>query len=276
MLVPMIAAVALIPEKPCASRRALLAAVTQTPVALVAHATMMRPMAAIAEEAFEKVPQVQVLAWPGIEYMGAYTARLEDDFHIPDTGLPSTMLTQDHLFSAHCTAEPMIEFKQSMDALVDGAKEPAEWPFIRKRLDRFFSGGPGGIFSDRFFYLGVSAQYVFKIKYDDTAKSALVDADKLARQKPIEETMEALQQLRTELKTPEPNAVVVLGCATRARDGVGKWLSQVPAADVERVFGLLKTVRAADINRDGSLSEQELSTLDPADAEAWRARLALF
>jgi hypothetical protein len=45
---------------------------------------------------------------------------------------------------------------------------------------------------------------------------------------------------------------------------------------VERVFGLLKTVRAADINRDGSLSEQELSTLDPADAEAWRARLALF
>ena len=170
----------------------------------------------------------------------------------------------------------MIEFKQSMDALVDGAKEPAEWPFIRKRLGRFFSGGPGGIFSDRFFYLGVSAQYVFKIKYDDTAKSALVDADKLARQKPIEETMEALQQLRTELKTPEPNAIVVLGCATRARDGVGKWLSQLPAADVERVFGLLKTVLAADINRDGSLSEQETRAVD-ARPGRWRCGgVALF
>ena len=48
-------------------------------------------------------------------------------------------------------SEPMVELKQSMDALLDGAKEPAQWPFIRRRLDRFFSGGPGGIFSDRFF-----------------------------------------------------------------------------------------------------------------------------
>ena len=124
--------------------------------------------------------------------------------------------------------------------------------------------------------LNTYAQYIFKIRYADGAGQALVDADKLARQSAIEDMMEALQQLRTELKTPEPNAIVVLGCATRARDGVGKWLSQVPSADVERVLGLLRNVRAADVNRDGSLSEQEFLALDPADAAAWKARLALF
>ena len=109
-----------------------------------------------------------------------------------------------------------------------------------------------------FLYAGVSAQYVFKIRYADSGPS--VDADKLAWQDDIESTMEALQQLRTELKTVEPNAIVVVGCARRARDGVARWLARVPAADVERVSALLKSVRNADVNRDGQLSDAELAT----------------
>jgi len=170
--------------------------------------------------------------------------------------------------------EPIIEFKQLMDALVDGANEPSQWPYIRRRLDRFFSGGPGGIFSDRYFYTGVSAQYIFKIKYEGSGN--LVDADKLNRQETIAGTMEALQQMRMELKTPEPNAIVVLGCARRARDGVDSWLARVPSGDIERVGVLLKSVRAADANRDGQLSDDELATLAGADRETWKARLALF
>ena len=102
----------------------------------------------------------------------------------------------------------MIEFQQAMDALVDGSQDPTQYPFIKRRLDRFFWWAWRNL-SDRF-YAGVSAQYVFKIRYADSGPS--VDADKLAWQDDIESTMEALQQLRTELKTVEPNAIVVVGC----------------------------------------------------------------
>ena len=203
---------------------------------LVGAAALGSPKRAVAEATSTTV---QVAEYPGIEYM-----------------------------------EPMIELQQLMDALVDGAKDPAQWRFIRRRLDGFFSGGPGGIFSDRYFYTGVSAQYIFKIKYEGSG--SLVDADKLARQETVAGAMEALQQMRTELKTPEPNAIVVLGCARRARDGIGGWLARVPSTDVERVSVLLKSVRAADANRDGQLSDAEMATLAPADRETWKARLALF
>ena len=68
-----LATAALVPELPLASsRRALLTGAAQAP-ALLAHAIMVHPEPAIAAEAaFEKVPQVTVLSWPGVEYMGAY------------------------------------------------------------------------------------------------------------------------------------------------------------------------------------------------------------
>ena len=170
--------------------------------------------------------------------------------------------------------EPVVEFKQLLDGLVEGVRDEANWPFIRKRLDRFFSGGPGGIFSDRFFYLGAAAQYVFKIEYDGPGQA--VDADKLARQEPMLQTMEALQQLRAELKDTLPAPAVVRGCAARAQDGVARWLAQVPKADVEKVDALIRAVRAADTDRNGELSPSELDKLAPADQATWNARQALF
>ena len=195
--------------------------------------------ATAADVTVVRVSDVRVSEWPPIEYM-----------------------------------EPMVELKQLLDGLVDGVKDEANWPFIRRRLDKFFSGGPGGIFSDRYFYQGVSAQYVFKIKYESTGPS--VDADKLARQNGIISTMEALQQLRTELKDPLPAPAVVRGCAARAQDGLAQWLAQVPAADVERVGALIRAVRAADMDRNGELSPAELGTLQPADQLTWKARQDLF
>ena len=182
---------------------------------------------------------VQVLEWPGIEYL-----------------------------------EPVVELKQLLDGLVVGVQDQDQWPFIRRRLDKFFSGGPGGIFSDRFFYLGASAQYVFKIRYEGSG--AAVDADKLARQEPMLSTMEALQQLQRELRDTLPAPAVVRGCATRAQDGVARWLAQVPDDDVERVGALIRAVRTADVDRNGELSPAELSTLVPADQKTWLARQALF
>ena len=170
--------------------------------------------------------------------------------------------------------EPIVEFKQLLDALVDAVTIESNWPGIRGRLDKFFSGGPGGIFSDRFFYIGASAQYVFKIKYLGSGES--VDKDKLARQEPMVRTMEALQQLRTELKDPLPAPAVVRGCAKRAQENAAIWLGQVPAADVERVDALIRAVRAADKDRNGVLSPGELEALSPADQQTWKARQELF
>lgn len=169
--------------------------------------------------------------------------------------------------------EPIIEFKQLVDALVDAVTIESNWPGIRGRLDKFFSGGPGGIFSDRYFYIGASAQYIFRIKY---AEGESVDKDKLARQEPMVRTMEALQELRTELKDPLPAPAVIRGCAMRAQENLASWLRQVPPADVERVEALIRAVRAADKDRNGVLSPGELETLPPADQQTWKARQELF
>ena len=186
-----------------------------------------------------RTSNVRVRAWPAVEYM-----------------------------------EPVVELKQLLDGLVEGVKDEANWPFIRKRLDKFFSGGPGGIFSDRFFYIGASAQYVLKIEYEDSGPT--VEADKAARQEPVLSTMEALQELRAELKSTLPVAAVVRGCAARAQDGVFRWLAQVPATDVQHVDALIRAVRAADLDRNGELSPAELSTLPPDQQTTWKARQSLF
>jgi len=217
------------------SRRALL----RTSFAAVS-AAHLPAMAAAADVSVVRVNDaVRVNAWPSIEYM-----------------------------------EPIVELKQLMDGLVEGVADDKNWPIIRRRLDKFFSGGPGGIFSDRYFYIGVSAQYVFQIKYEGSGRA--VDADKLARQEPITQAMEELQKLRAELKDPLPAPAIVRGCATRARDGVDLWLRQVPAADVERVYALIRAVRSADVDRNGELSPAELATLPGADQQIWKARQNLF
>jgi len=222
------------PSRPGWSRRTLL----QTSSAAVS-AAHLPAVAAAADVTVSVNDAVWVNSWPSIEYM-----------------------------------EPIVELKQLMDGLVDGVADDKNWPFIRRRLDKFFSGGPGGIFSDRYFYIGVSAQHVFQIKYEGSGRA--VDADKLAKQEPITQAMEELQKLRTELKDPLPAPAIVRGCAARARDGVDRWLGQVPAADVERTYALIRAVRAADVDRNGELSPAELTTLPATDQQVWKARQNLF
>ena len=256
------------PSRPGWSRRTLL----QTSSAAVS-AAHLPAVAAAADVTVSVNDAVWVNSWPSIEYM-----------------------------------EPIVELKQLMDGLVDGVADDKNWPFIRRRLDKFFSGGPGGIFSDRYFYIGVSAQvytsrnsdlfsvsvcvphppslltsppcepsrgqYVFQIKYEGSGRA--VDADKLAKQEPITQAMEELQKLRTELKDPLLAPAIVRGCAARARDGVDRWLGQVPAADVERTYALIRAVRAADVDRNGELSPAELTTLPATDQQVWKARQNLF
>ena len=48
--------------------------------------------------------------------------------------------------------EPMYEFKLSVDALQSGVQDPQKWPFVLKRLEKFFKGA---ILSEKNFYFGV-------------------------------------------------------------------------------------------------------------------------
>lgn len=58
--------------------------------------------------------------------------------------------------------EPIYELKLSLDALASVSRDPQRWPALRKRLDRFFSGGP---VSEKFYYAGLSIQYADNIAY---------------------------------------------------------------------------------------------------------------
>ena len=49
-----------------------------------------------------------------------------------------------------------------------------------------------------------------------------------------------------------------------------RFLAFVPVPDVQAVETLLQSVRVADTNRDGKISDAELATMPPAQREQWR------
>ena len=71
--------------------------------AVASTSQLLPAIARAAEVTVVRVTDVRVSEWPPVEYM-----------------------------------EPMVELKQLLDGLVDGVKDEANWPSIRKRLDRFF------------------------------------------------------------------------------------------------------------------------------------------
>ena len=166
---------------------------------------------------------------------------------------------------------PIYELKLSIDALANAVSDPVRWPGLRARLDRFF----GGPFSEQYYYAGLSIQYVSQIAYQDL--DAFVEADKLARQEAMAGVISALRELRDALRggeaaTPPGDEMraTVQAKATAAQRAMQRWLSFVPALDVQRVDALLRAVRAADADRDGKLKGGERSRLGPEEQALWQ------
>lgn len=166
--------------------------------------------------------------------------------------------------------EPIYELRLSVDALNSIASDEARWPALKKRLDRFFSGGP---LSEKIYYLGLNLQYLDKIRYDDL--DAFVRQDKAERKQAFEDAIAALEDCRKALSSDAPEKSAVAGAAAKAKASLSRWFEFAPVADVERVGRLFVAVRNADTDRNGKLSAAELATLDPADAATWKARVAL-
>mmetsp|Transcript_26072 Transcript_26072/g.77187 ORF Transcript_26072/g.77187 Transcript_26072/m.77187 type:complete len:277 (-) Transcript_26072:249-1079(-) len=165
--------------------------------------------------------------------------------------------------------EPLYELKLSVDALAAGVENPAQWPAVQKRLDKFFKGA---ILSEKNFYLGVAFQYMNDIKYDDD--QAYVVMDKQTRFAAMETCMNALERLKSDLGGND--AGLVEDDAKAAREALASWFALVPEADVRAVEKLFVDVKKADVDRNGVLSDQELMTLPVDEQEVWKQRVAKF
>merc|ERR1711862_603417 len=92
--------------------------------------------------------------------------------------------------------EPMYEFKLSIDALQAAVQDSKNWPYVKKRLDKFFKGA---ILSEKNFYLGVGFTYMNDIKYDSAELPNYVLMDKQARFDALDRTMKSLEGLKNSL-----------------------------------------------------------------------------
>ena len=171
--------------------------------------------------------------------------------------------------------DPMYELKLSIDALSSGVADPANWPYVQRRLDKFFQGS---IFSERSFYFGVGLQYMNDIQYDKAELPSYVLLDKEARYKALEQTMNSLEMLKSSLASPNASVIkdVIQDNAKECQAALASWFALVPQGDVRAVQELFEHVKKADVNRDGRLSDDQLPFLSIEEQELWKKGVAKF
>lgn len=167
--------------------------------------------------------------------------------------------------------EPLYELSLSLNALSTVAADENKWPSLKKRLAQFFSGGP---LSEKFYYIGLSNEYVSKIEYDDI--SEFVQGDKASHTECITSVTDHMEALKKELDGTVPNADTVLAEAKAASASMQAWLSLAPQADVEKAAALFLATRKADADRNGKLDTAELATLSDVDRAIWKKRVDLY
>lgn len=169
--------------------------------------------------------------------------------------------------------EPMYEFKLSTDALQAGVQDSKNWPFVKKRLDKFFKGA---ILSEKNFYFGVGLQYMNDIKYDTAELPNYVLLDKQTRFDALDRTMKSLEALKNSLAGNNIDPIQVQNNAEDVKLALASWFALVPEKDFKAVEDLFINIRKADINRDGVLSKDELEFLSIEQQELWKKRVDEF
>ncbi len=172
------------------------------------------------------------------------------------------------------TLEPMFELKLSIDAMSSGVTDAKNWPYIKKRLDKFFKGA---ILSEKNFYFGVGLQYMNDIKYSPSELPNYVVMDKQARYDALERTMKNLEDLKKVLgKENLTDAMIIEGYAKDAQIALSSWFTMIPDNELKAVEELFVHVKKADLNRDGRLSDDELATLSIQEQQLWKKRVDKF
>jgi len=167
--------------------------------------------------------------------------------------------------------EPLYEFKLSVDAIVVGVQDPNNWKFIQKRLDKFFKGF---IINEKNYYIGVGSKYMNEIQYDKGELPNYVALDKEARFEALENTMKNLESLKLALAdSGNNNADTVEDLAKSSQSSLQLFFAMIPDQDVKAVEELFVHVQKADINGDGRLSDDEITSLSPIEQEIWKLRI---
>eukprot|EP00547_Thalassionema_nitzschioides_P001630 CAMPEP_0194211834 /NCGR_PEP_ID=MMETSP0156-20130528/11267_1 /TAXON_ID=33649 /ORGANISM="Thalassionema nitzschioides, Strain L26-B" /LENGTH=165 /DNA_ID=CAMNT_0038939515 /DNA_START=299 /DNA_END=793 /DNA_ORIENTATION=+ len=165
----------------------------------------------------------------------------------------------------------MYEFKLSIDALQEGVKEREKWPLVKKRLDKFFKGA---ILSEKNFYFGVGLQYMNDIKYAKDELPNYIVIDQQDRYDALERTMKNLDNLKNALVAEDAQAIE--DYAKDSQIALASWFALVPDNDVRAVKDLYINVKKADVNRDGSISDEEFGSLSLEQQELWKKRADKF
>jgi len=184
----------------------------------------------------------------------------------------SSMTTPAALITAYPPLEylePVFELKLSLDALAPVARDPQRFPALKQRLDKFFGGGP---LSEKFYYIGLSTEYISKIQYADL--DTFVRQDKQQREQAMEDALSALEGCKKALAAEVPDTALVASSAAAAQNFLERWLSLVPSVDVEKVSALFLATRKADANNDGKLDKAEMATLPDDQRAVWEKRVA--
>eukprot|EP00797_Seminavis_robusta_P003783 Sro123_g059750.1 n/a (169) ;mRNA; r:106326-106832 len=167
----------------------------------------------------------------------------------------------------------MYEFKLSLDAVVAGVQDPKNWPYIQKRLEKFFGGF---IVNEKNFYFGVGLQYMNDIQYDKAELPNYVVLDKQSRYDALEQTMKSLENLKSVLAIGGSDEATVVDLAKSSQSALASWFALIPEKDVKAVEEFFLNVKKADTNRDGRLSDDELVFLSPAEQQIWKRRVDKF
>lgn len=167
--------------------------------------------------------------------------------------------------------EPMYELKLSIDALQTAVSDPKNWPYVKKRLDKFFKGA---LLSEKNFYFGVGLQYMNDIQYSKSELPNYVLLDKQGRYDALEKTMKSLENLQKTLTKEDSKAIQ--DYAKDSQLALQSWFALVPEEDFRAVQDLFLNVKKADINRDGVLSADELSSLSTEQQDIWKKRVDKF
>eukprot|EP00967_Tisochrysis_lutea_P149580 scaffold287813_cov36-Tisochrysis_lutea.AAC.3 len=122
-----------------------------------------------------------------------------------------------------------------------------------------------------------SSQYgpTHPAQYNEVVDS-LVDEDKTARQRAMEDALGGLRRMKELLEAkvkPTPEALAAE--ARAAQKGIADWLALSPSKDVAEADELIRAVRVADVDLDGRLSSSELATLPEQKQREWKARVDL-
>lgn len=170
--------------------------------------------------------------------------------------------------------EPLYEFKLSIDAIVTGVQDPKNWPFIQKRLEKFFAGF---IVNEKNFYMGVGLEYMNEITYDANELPNYVVLDKEARFGALVNTMENLTNLKNTLADKGGvDAIAVQDLAKASQSSLQSYFAMIPEEDVKAMETLFESVRKADTNRDGILTSDEIIYLSPVEQQVWKRRMDKF